>query len=224
MPRDGTPTRERLLDVAQKLVLERGFSATSVDAVIAGAGVTKGAFFHHFASKNALGGALMQRYADADARSLETFLAAAEELSDDPAEQLLAFARMFEIASGDLPAIQSGCLFASYVYEAELDGEGTSELIAHSIGLWHARMLELLEAAARTHPPVVDVDLPSLADQVFATFQGGFILARGLGDPTRLRAQLAQLRQYLELLFGVKAPHGTDDVDVVSLLAGGGVT
>ena len=51
------------------------------------------------------------------------------------------------------------------------------------------------------HPPAAEVDLPSLADQVFAAFEGGFILARALQDPTHLQAQLAHLRHYLALLF-----------------------
>jgi hypothetical protein len=45
------------------------------------------------------------------------------------------------------------------------------------------------------------VDLESLADQVFTTFEGGFILARAMHDPSHLRAQLTHLRHYLELLF-----------------------
>jgi TetR/AcrR family transcriptional repressor of nem operon len=62
-------------------------------------------------------------------------------------------------------------------------------------------MLAKLEAAVEAHPPAIEVDLPSLADQVFSTFEGGFILTRALDDPRRLGAQLAHLRHYLELLF-----------------------
>jgi TetR/AcrR family transcriptional regulator, transcriptional repressor for nem operon len=217
MPRDGTATRERLLEAAQRLVLERGFSATSVDAVLTAAGATKGAFFHHFASKNALGRALLERYAEADARALDGFMAAAEAASDDPAEQLVAFARLFEVAAGDLPRLMPGCLFVSFIYERELAGEGTDELIVHSINLWRDRLLEKLEAAVLVHPPAAGVDLPSLADQVFTTFEGGFILVRATGDGTRLRAQLAHLRHYLELLFGVQAPPDLAPVDVADL-------
>src|SRR5207237_4818839 len=47
--------REKLLDAAVNLVRHSGFAGTSVDQLCAAAGVTKGAFFHHFASKEALG-------------------------------------------------------------------------------------------------------------------------------------------------------------------------
>ena len=45
--------------------------------------------------------------------------------------------------------------------------------------------------------------MTSLADLVFTTFEGGFILARTLRDPSLLRGQLTHLRRYLELLFAV---------------------
>src|SRR4051794_40929450 len=53
--RNPAETRQRLLEAARQLMLERGFSATGVDEVCRVAGVTKGAFFHHFASKEELG-------------------------------------------------------------------------------------------------------------------------------------------------------------------------
>jgi TetR/AcrR family transcriptional regulator, transcriptional repressor for nem operon len=200
VPRDGTATRERILDAAQRIV-QGGFAATSVDAVLAQAPATKGAFFHHFPSKNDVGRALLERYAAADERVLEDFLALAEAESDDPAEQLVAFVRRFEHAADELAPTQPGCLFVSFIYESQLVGDGEGDLIAASILHWRTRLLEKLEAAARVHPPAIAVDLPSLADQVFTTFEGGFILARAMHDPSQLRAQLAHLRHYLELLF-----------------------
>jgi len=201
MPRDGSATRDRILDAAQRLVLERGFAGTSVDAVLSEASVTKGGFFHHFPSKQALGLALVERYAAVDLQALEDFMGGAEASSDDPAEQLVAFVRRFEEAAVELAAVQPGCLFASFVYERALAAPGTEEIIAHSIETWRKRVLAKLEQAAEAHPPAIDADLPSLADQIFTTFEGGFILARAMGEPDHLRRQLAHVRHYLELLF-----------------------
>jgi len=206
VPRDGTATRDRILDAAQRLVLERGFAATSVDAVLAEAPATKGAFFHHFPSKIELGRALLERYAAADERMLDDFMALAEAESDDPAEQLVAFVRRFEHVADELAPTQPGCLFVSFIYESQLGGDGDDDVIATSIRQWRTRLLDKLEAAARVHPLAVAVDLPSLADQVFTTFEGGFVLARAMHDPTHLRTQLAHLRHYLELLFQLAPP------------------
>ena len=203
MARDGSANRERILDAAERLVLERGFAATSVDAVIAEASASKGGFFHHFRSKNELGLALLGRYAAGEKRLLDESMAAAEAESDDPAEQLVAFVRRFEQVAAELAPTQPGCLFVSFIYESQLAGDGSGDVIAGTIREWREKLLEKLEAAARVHPPAAAVDLPSLADQVFTVFEGGFILTRAMDEPSHLPAQLAHVRHYLELLFGL---------------------
>lgn len=60
--------RAQLLDHAQELFFTVGYDATSVDAIIGAAGVSKGAFYHHFHSKESLLEALAERIVD---RSLE---------------------------------------------------------------------------------------------------------------------------------------------------------
>ena len=196
------PARERILDAAQDLVLRHGFSATTVDAILAAAGTSKGAFFHHFPSKATLGRALVERYAAADAELLDQALTAAEASTDDPADQLLALLDGFAAAVDEQAATPPACLFVSFVYEQIPDAEGTRDVVVEAIELWRARLLAKLEEAAAAHPPARPVDLPSLADQVFTTFEGSFILARATDDPGHVRAQLRHLRTYLALLFG----------------------
>ena len=60
--------REELLDCAQALFLARGYDNTTINDVIARAGVSKGAFYHYFTSKEAMLEALAERFAR---RSLE---------------------------------------------------------------------------------------------------------------------------------------------------------
>ena len=149
MARDGTANRERILDTAQRLVLERGFAATSVDAVITEASASKGGFFHHFHSKHELGLALLERYAAADKRLLEEFMAAAEAETDDPAEQLVAFVRRFEQVAAELAPTQPGCLFVSFIYESQLAGDGFGDLIAEL----HPRVARAAAREARSRGP-----------------------------------------------------------------------
>ncbi len=54
-------TKKTLLDVAQELFTEQGYAGTSLDAIVAGARVTKGALYHHFAGKQALFEAVFER-------------------------------------------------------------------------------------------------------------------------------------------------------------------
>ncbi|MGB6309735.1 MAG: helix-turn-helix domain-containing protein, partial [Steroidobacteraceae bacterium] len=57
--------REELMDAAEQLFLAQGIAATSIDAIVAGAGVAKGTFYLYFQSKEQLLTALRQRFIDA---------------------------------------------------------------------------------------------------------------------------------------------------------------
>jgi TetR/AcrR family transcriptional repressor of nem operon len=184
VPRDGTLTRERILDSAQRLILDQGLAATSIDAVIADAGTSKGAFFHHFPSKNQLARAIVERYAEGDVAQLEDFMARVESETDDPAEQGVAFIRLFEEAAEELVTVQPSCLYVSYIYERQLFDDGTNEVIAEAVLAWRNRLLGKLEAAAVLHPPRTAVDLESLADLLLVAFEGAFVFTRALGDPS----------------------------------------
>ena len=54
-------TKRALVDVAEDLFTEHGYAGTSLDAIVAGARVTKGALYHHFAGKQALFEAVFER-------------------------------------------------------------------------------------------------------------------------------------------------------------------
>src|SRR5215217_9668296 len=54
-------TKRALVDVATKLFTDQGYAATSLDAIVAGARVTKGALYHHFSGKQALFEAVFER-------------------------------------------------------------------------------------------------------------------------------------------------------------------
>lgn len=53
-PQAPAPVAERLVQAAVRLFAERGYGATTVQDVVDGAGVTKGAMYHYFDSKEAL--------------------------------------------------------------------------------------------------------------------------------------------------------------------------
>jgi TetR/AcrR family transcriptional regulator, transcriptional repressor for nem operon len=57
--RDAKRTRTRLLQAAFREVHRSGFQSASVDTILAATGVTKGALYHHFDSKEALGHAIV---------------------------------------------------------------------------------------------------------------------------------------------------------------------
>lgn len=192
--------RDRILDAAEALIHAQGFNATTLDAILTGAGASKGAFFHHFASKDALGTAVLERYAASDVALFDRLMADAETSSAHAGEQVLSFVRAFAAMADDIAAAQPGCLIASFVYERGPDSSGVDGIIAGAIDVWRVGILEKLELASAERPRLAEVDLPAMADMVFSAFEGGFIIARATGDPGHLRRQLERVVHYYELL------------------------
>jgi TetR/AcrR family transcriptional repressor of nem operon len=201
MPKDGTANRERILDAAQHLVIENGFAATSLDQVIKAAATSKGAFFHHFDSKLDLARSLTERYVAADIGQLRAALQATASIAD-PAERVVAFVRYFEDAAEELMSAQSNCLYVAVLTEQQLVSNGTADLINEAIELWRKEIVDLLVAASTTRD--LDLgDVDALADHVFVTFEGAFLLCRSTGSPEHMRAQLRVLRFLLTGVLGL---------------------
>lgn len=203
MRKNGTETRTRILDAAERLYLERGYGGTSIDAILEAAELTKGAFFHHFESKHALAQALIERYAEMDRALLERSVARAERLSRDPLQQVLILVGLEEDMMAELGDAPAGCLFASYAYQAGLFDEQVHAVVRRGLLAWRMVLGAKLEAAMRAHPPRVPVSAEDLADGFLAAIEGAFVLAKTLKQPDVMAAQLRQYRNYLELLFGV---------------------
>lgn len=204
MARNGDKTREAIMDAAETLIMERGYSATSVDQIFPRAGITKGTFFYHFPTKTDLAHALAERYAHRDIRQLTDKMAAAEALSDDPARQLLLFLEQFAEIADQWTVPYPGCLFASFCYEAGLFEERTMAVMRESILTWRDRIAAKLREAAGRTPPRLAFDADSLADAVTVVFEGAFILSRTLDDARIVSQQLRHLQAYLRLQFGLE--------------------
>jgi TetR/AcrR family transcriptional repressor of nem operon len=202
MPRDGSSTRDRILDAALDLVLKRGYAGMSLDNAIQRVGITKGAFFYHFKSKKDLAMALLRRFDEADKAVLQASRERAEKLSRDPLQQLLIFVGLFEEMFEGLSEPYPGCLFASYTNELQQFDAGTRELIRESFLTWRGYFRQQLDAVMQKYPPRIDVDAESLADSFSVVIEGAFVLSKSLDEPDVVARQLRQFRNYLELLFG----------------------
>lgn len=206
MARDGTATRNKILDTAETMILNQGYSATSIDKLVAQAGVTKGSFFHHFDNKAALARTLVERFARGDLELYAANKARAEGLSRDPLQQVLILIGLYKEMMEGLSEPYPGCLFASYIYEANLFDEHTLAVISDTYLQWRANLGEMLEQAAEVYPPRREVDLAHLADMFTATIEGAFIMSKTLKEPQLVAHQLGLMRDFIELLFEQPAP------------------
>lgn len=194
-------TRERLLAIAEAAVLEKGFSATSIDELIAGAGITKGGFFYHFKDKAELAKALLLRYLDHDERVLGEIFTRAEELHEDPLHGFLIALKLFAEMLANLPDTHPGCLAASYCYQDQLFSQEIRDLNAAGMLAWRTRFRGCLDRIAARYPPRSEVDLDVLADMAATLVEGGIILSKVLKDATILPKQVLAYRDYVRLVF-----------------------
>jgi len=197
----GQETRERLLAIAEASVLAKGFAATSIEEVIAEAGITKSGFFYHFNDKNALAHEMLQRYVAANDEIFEALFGRGAELSDDPLQGFLIGLKLLAETMADLPNGHPGCLIASVCYQERLFDNTVRQLTADSVRRWNAFFRQRIDAIAAMHPPVEPVDLEQLAAMMSCMVDGAIIMSKALGDPGILPRQILLFRSYIRLLF-----------------------
>ncbi len=199
--RKGEATRERILEIAQQSVLAKGFGATSIEEIIAEAGLTKSGFFYHFRDKNELAHELLSRYIADDHRILDDIFGRASELSDDPLQSFLIGLKLFAEVLSDLPGGHPGCMIASICYQERLFDRRVVELNREALESVNVRIRAHLEAIAAAYPPREPVDLDALAEMVSVIVDGGIIMAKVMGDPDRLVRQVLAYRALLKQHF-----------------------
>ncbi|MEQ8703925.1 MAG: helix-turn-helix domain-containing protein [Phaeodactylibacter sp.] len=199
MARDGKPTRDKILTESRALIYENGFAGTSVDKILEKTGITKGAFFYHFKTKNHLAKSLIEEYAREDKSHLEHGLEETKSMEDRPVERLIDFVQVFIDGMSTLEEPPS-CLYASYTNETSQFDQETKDLIANSILEWRKTFIDLLKQAKINEKSKIEIDIPSLADQFVVIFEGAFIVSKALNEPDLTAKQLTHLRNYIQLL------------------------
>ncbi|PRX10011.1 UNVERIFIED_ORG: TetR family transcriptional regulator [Martelella mediterranea] len=199
MPEDTAKpdARSKLLDAAMSLIRAKGYTATTVDGLCAAAGVTKGAFFHHFKSKDELGVATAEHWS---ATTGAFFASAPYHDHDDPYDRLIGYIEFRKtIIEGDLAEFT--CLVGTMTQEVYGSNPAIRDACAASI-FGHAATLEPdIEAAMKARGIVADWTPASLAAHTQAVLQGAFILAKATGDRAIARDSVDHLKRYLVLLF-----------------------
>jgi len=205
-PRKKGDARERLLLLAEEAVLEKGFGATSIEELIAGAGITKSGFFYHFKDKTELARVLLVRYLEREHALFDELFQRADELNEDPLHGFLVGLKMLAELMGDLPSGHPGCLIASYCYQERLFDQQVRDLNAQAVLSWRRRFRERLDRVAVRYPARIAVDLDDLADMLSATVDGGIIQSKVLKDTKLLSRQVMLFREFVRMVFS--SPQG----------------
>lgn len=193
--------RERLLELAEAAVLEKGFSATSIDELIAGAGITKSGFFYHFRDKNELAKALMQRYIATNDAILNDIFTRGEELHEDPLHGFLVALKIFAEMMRDLSGGHPGCLVAAFCYQDQLFRPEIREMMQRGNEGWRTIFRARLQKIAERYPPRTSINVEDLADMANAVIDGGIIQSKIVKDPGLLPRQVLAYREFIRFVF-----------------------
>lgn len=191
------PTRRRILDAAVKLIRIKGYNATTVDDLCAEAGATKGAFFHHFKSKDELGTAAARHWTDTTAPFFEGAPFHAPEKALDRVLAYIDFRK--SIIRGELAEFT--CLAGTLAQEVHTSHPAIAHAAGDAITGHAATLVGDIQQAMDESGRTFGFSAQSLALHTQAVLQGGFILAKSTGDAAYAEETIAHLRRYVELTF-----------------------
>ena len=190
--------RAALIAAAHATVRKQGYSATTVDQICAAAGVTKGAFFHHFASKEDLAVAAAEGWTD---RARPMFEMPPHVKLDDPLARLLGHID-FRLAMLDGPTEDYTCFVGTMVQEAYATNDRIRAACEASINAYCEALAPDIAAAMEVYGAPEDVTAIGLAQHVQSVLQGAFVLAKTTNDPAIARGTVTHLKRYVRMLFG----------------------
>lgn len=189
--------KTRLLDAALSVVRAKGYEATTVDDLCAAAGVTKGAFFHHFKSKEELGVAAADHWSQVTGALFE---AASYHKHVDPLDRVLGYLDLRkELLQGEVAEFT--CLVGTMVQETFELSPAIRAACNESISNHAAKLEGDIAEAMRERGISGGWTAQSLALHTQAVLQGAFILAKARNGADIAAASIDHLRRYLELLF-----------------------
>jgi TetR/AcrR family transcriptional repressor of nem operon len=186
--------RNKLLEAALQVIRTKGYAATRVEDICAAAGLSKGAFFHHFASKEELA-IRAAEYFETMAESL--FSVAPFQQETDPAGRFLGYIDFRrEIIAGALPDFT--CLLGTMVQETYETSPAIVQACDTQMSAHIATLVPDVAAAKAEHAPEAAWSPESLALFTQAVLQGAFILAKAKRDPAVAKECVGHLRRYVE--------------------------
>jgi AcrR family transcriptional regulator len=190
-------TRRKLLDAGMEEIHRRGFQAASLDAILARAGVTKGALYHHFPDKAALGYAVVDEVVKG--LLLERWLTVLEE---SPADPLTALQQTLRHRAESLTAeeIELGCPLNNLAQEMSPLDEQFRRRIDATFDAWRDGFARALAQGQADGTVRRDVDARRVAAFVVAAAEGSYGLAKSAGSRALLRSNLDLLATFLDTL------------------------
>ena len=192
--RDPERTRERLLQAAFREVYRWGFQTVDLDTILASTGVTKGALYYHFESKEALGYAVVEEVIAANLR--DTWLHPLQR-GEDPIDALIGILRSRSVRP---EILRSGCPLNNLAIEMSALDEGFRKRLAMLFHKWREGIAAALRQGQINRTVRSDVETDETAGFLIAMYEGYVLLAKNSRDPKLWEAGIRNIVGWLRSL------------------------
>jgi AcrR family transcriptional regulator len=187
-------TRERLLQAASRAVYISGFQSASLDTILAAARVTKGALYHHFGSKEALGYAIVEEIIgpDCHAKWLRPL-----QSGKDPIGALIGIVQGHSVRPED---VRGGCALNNLAQEMSPLHEGFRRRLARVFHVWQEGVAAALREGQARGTVRRDVEPGEAAGLLIAMVEGYGSLAKNAQDAKVWKAGIRNIVDWLRSL------------------------
>lgn len=189
-------TREQILDAAFSEIYHYGFQAASLSNILARTGLTKGALYHHFASKQELGLAVVEEVLR---EGFEAMIFAPLRESDDPFETLREQIRT-KAEKEDSESVVLGCPLNNLMQEMSPVDPAFKDRLLAIIKSWQDAVAGALARAQKQGRVRQDVDCKAAALFIVSSWEGCVGVAKNMQSVRHLRSCLQQLQRYVSSL------------------------
>jgi len=194
-------TRERLLAAAFETIHRHGYQGAGLDTILASAGVTKGALYHHFADKAELAHAVIDEVIRG--LTLQRWTGPLASYEGDP---ISGIALVLDVAAAEFcderfgDKVELGCPLNNIAQEMSPLDERFRRRVAVVFETWIESFAQALERGRAEGTVRRDVDARKVATFIVSSIEGSFGLAKNAKSALLLRENFEVLKEFLETL------------------------
>jgi len=194
--RDRERTRQLLLQAAFREVYRYGFQSAAIDAILSSTNVTKGALYHHFNSKEALGYAVIEEFVAKLSRD-RWLLPLQRRKDQDPIDALIAIVRAIPTRPRD---IKGGCPLVNLAQEMSQLNEQFRKRLERIFHAWQEAIATVLRRGQSQGTVRSDLVPDEAATFLIAMVEGYEVLAKNAQDVKVWNAGIGNIVGWLQSL------------------------
>ena len=187
-------TRGLLLQAAFFEIYRSGYRSADLDAILATAGVTKGALYHHFDNKEALGYAVVDEII---AKGVQQKWVQPLRDAKDPIDVLVGIVQSESVKRED---VERGCPLLNLSQEMSGIDEGFRKRTASLFKAWHDAVAGALSQGQKRRLVRSDINANETATFLIATYEGYVVLGKNWQDPRTMLSGQRRMTGQIESL------------------------